>query len=144
MLKNPDDYKVMTPKGEMTVAEAFKQGYNPITKRFDKSKNQEEIKNKHMKGLNETDKAKLEEFMSPKSAKVPPKDAAKYGLKDGSNMIASEEGVPSTAIPEIPQAPEGQAPAGLEAMLGQSGAAPAPAPQAGGSPDLTALLGGGN
>lgn len=90
LLKNPEGYKVMTPRGEMTVAEAVKKGYNPITKRFEKEHDQDEIKNKHLEGLNPADRTRLEEFTNPSSAKVAKKDAAKYNLKEDSPMVQAD------------------------------------------------------
>jgi hypothetical protein len=106
--KNPEKYKVQTPRGEMTIAEAMKQGYNPITKRFEKDKAPEEIKKKHMDGLNDADKAKLEELTNPAAAQIAPKDAEAMGVAPDSPMVQG-------AMP--PQTPEA-APAGIEGLLG--------------------------
>lgn len=125
ILKHPDEYKVQTPKGEMSVKQAMEEGYNPITKRFEKVKKGSEIMKKHLDGLNDTDKAGLEALLNPGAAKVAPKDAAQYGLKEGNPMIAAAE---QEGNPGMPPVPEGAVPA-------------APAPQA--SPDLASLLGGG-
>ncbi len=125
--KNPQDYKVQTPKGEMTIAEAMRKGYNPITKRFEKDKSAEGIKEKHMAGLNDADKAKLEELTSPSAARVAPKDAEAMGLPAGSPMIAGEPqagGQPpmspaGQAAPTQPAAgPEGEAGLDINSMLG--------------------------
>jgi hypothetical protein len=118
--KNPNNYKVQTPKGEMTIAEAIRKGYNPITKRFEKDKSPEEIKKKHLEGLNETDKAKLEEITSPSAAHIAPKDAAAMGLPGDSPMIDGQ------SIPQ--QAPEPAQPA-------------TPSPE--GAVDIASMLGGG-
>ena len=149
MLKHPDEYKVMTPKGEMTVAEALRAGYNPITKRFEKGHGQEAIKKKHLDGLNDADKAALEQFTNPANAQVAPADAEMYGLPQGSPMIRGQEQANPT-----PQANP------MAALMG-GGGAPAPAPtapaanpiggampgseesMAPGAADLSALLGGG-
>jgi hypothetical protein len=110
--KNPQNYKVQTPKGEMTIAEAMRKGYNPITKRFEHNKDSDLIKEKHLSGLNEADRAKLEELTNPSSAHIAPKDAANMGLPENSPMIDG-------AVP--PQAQGGQAPqepGDLASMLG--------------------------
>lgn len=128
--KNPQNYKVQTPKGEMTIAEAMRKGYNPITKRFEKDKSPEEIKKKHLEGLNDADKAKLEELTSPSAAHIAPKDAQTMGLPSDSPMI--EGNVPQPAGQPVP--PQGAAPA--------APVAPEGVPQ--GGLDINALLGGGN
>jgi hypothetical protein len=121
--KNPNDYKVQTPKGEMTIAEAIRKGYNPITKQFDATKSPEEIKKKHMEGLNEADRAKLEELTSPSAARMAPKDAQAMGLPAESPMIAGQatppEATPEQAMPAGPQPggqPEGEM--NIASMLG--------------------------
>ena len=125
--KNPQGYKVKTPKGEMTIAEAMRKGYNPITKTFEKDKSPEEIKKKHLEGLNATDKAKLEEITSPSAARIPSKDAKSMGLPDDSPMIDKGEGqapaqIPAQAIAQSPQQaqPEQQGAQGIDinSMLG--------------------------
>lgn len=105
--KNPNNYKVQTPKGEMTIAEAMRKGYNPITKRFEKDKSPEEVKKKHLEGLNDTDKAKLEEITSPSAAHIAPKDAAAIGLPSDSPMIDGQSVPPQPAQPAATPSPEG-------------------------------------
>lgn len=124
--KNPQDYKVQTPKGEMTIAEAMRKGYNPITKRFEKDKSAEAIKEKHLSGLNDATKAKLEELTSPSAARMAPKDAEAMGLPADSPMIqgavpSQPNGQPPVNPTEVPAQPQGAAPeAGLDinSMLG--------------------------
>lgn len=122
--KNPQDYKVQTPKGEMTIAEAMRKGYNPITKRFEKDKSADAIKEKHLTGLNDADKAKLEELTSPSAARMAPKDAEAMGLPADSPMIDGNA---------MPPQPTGQA-------MTAEGAAPAPEGEAG--LDIASMLGG--
>lgn len=124
--KNPDKYKVMTPKGEMTVREAMAKGYNPLTRRFEKDKTAKEIVEKHKKNLNEADKGVIDTILDPKSANIAPADAEQMGLPADSPMIRQEQ----------PQALPGQAPVANEVPQ------PSATPATGGAPDLTALLGG--
>lgn len=145
MLKHPDQYKVMTPRGEMTVAEALKAGYNPITKRFEKGHGQEAIRNKHLSGLNDADRAALEQFTNPANAQVAPADAEMYGLQPGSPMIRGQEQPNPTpeanpmaalmggagAPTPVPTAPIGGAMPGSEESMAPGGT------------DIAALLGGG-
>lgn len=126
--KNPEDYKVQTPKGEMTIAEAIRKGYNPITKTFEKEKSADAIKEKHLGGLNDADRAKLEELTNPAAARVASKDAEAMGLPANSPMIA---GQPAPAQPPMP---EGQAVPPV-----QGGA---PTPEGGAGPDIANMLGG--
>lgn len=143
MLKHPDEYKVMTPRGEMTVAEALRAGYNPITKRFEKGHGQDAIRNKHLSGLNEADRSALERFTSPENAQVAPADAEMYGLQPNSPMIRAQDAAnptpqmnPMMQGAGLPGAPAQPAPIG-GAMPG------AEESQAAGGMDLSALLGGG-
>lgn len=137
----------MTPEGEMTVAEAMHRGYDPLTKTFRKEHSNEEIKKKHLDRLNDTDRARLEEFTNPANAQVAPADAAKYGLKENSPMVKQqtpEAGASPAVSPMTPQAPAGPVPS----LPGGQVGAPMPGSQestmAGGQ-DLAALLGqGGN
>lgn len=134
--KNPQNYKIVTPKGEMTIQEAMKKGYNPITKKFEINKSSEEIKRKHMEGLNDADKAKLEELTNPAAARVAPKDAQAMGLPSDSPMIA---GQPAPGQQPVP----GQQSVAMPlSQLGQQGGAPV-APQGGAPTDITSMLGGG-
>lgn len=150
MLKHPDEYKVMTPRGEMTVAEALKAGYNPITKRFEKGHGKDAIREKHLSKLNDADRAALEKFTDPANAQVAPADAERYGLNAGSPMIRAQDAAnptpesnPMAALmgggaPAMGPAPTGGAPAGIgEAMPG------AEESMAPGGADIAALLGGG-
>lgn len=132
MLKHPNDYKVATPRGEMTIAEAIRAGYNPITKTFDENHGQDRIREKHLSQLNEADRAALENLTNPASAQVAPADAEMYGLQPGSPMIRPEEQAMAGGAMANPAM---GAPAPAQAMP-QPEAAPA-------QPDLSALLGGG-
>lgn len=120
MLKHPDQYKVNTPQGEMTVSEAIRKGYNPITKQFEKEHDQNSIKEKHLSQLNDADRAAIEKVTDPTIAQVAPADAEMYGLDANSPMVKS-----ATPQPAMPVAP---------AM---------PTSTEGGGLDLNALLGGG-
>lgn len=140
MLKNPNDYKIQTPKGEMTVSEAIRKGYNPLTKRFEKDKDLDAIKEGELSRLNDADRARIEELTSPSNAQVAPADAEMYGLSPDSPMIRQQAPQPEAPAPAPAMpAPQGGQPAGLEALLGGGQAAPA---QAEGQPDMSALLGG--
>ena len=140
MLEHPDEYKIQTPEGEMTVAEAIRRGYNPITKQFEKNRSSEGIKEKHLSQLNDADRTALKKFTSPETAQVAPADAEMYGLQPGSPMIRPEQGaqvqqgmVPSSPMgPALPAggSPVGQAMPGSEESMAPGGA------------DLSALLGG--
>lgn len=124
--KHPEKYIVNTPKGEMTIAEAMKKGYNPITKRFEKDKSPEEIKKKHLEGLNETDREAVDKLTSPSAAHIPAKDAETMGLPADSPMIAKrEQPAVTNGLPE-----------GMPTQQIQ--------PEVQGVQDLNSLLGGGN
>ena len=131
MLKHPDQYKIQTPEGEMTISEAFRRGYNPITKQFDSSRSQEDIKNKYMSQLNDADRSAIEQLTNPAAAQVAPADAEMYGLPSGSPMIRPDQAAmigaqgtqPATGSPignALPGSEESMAPGGadLSALLG--------------------------
>lgn len=119
MMKNPEDYMINTPRGEMTIKEAMKQGYNPVTKRFDNSamKKKEETLNQ----LNDKDRAAVEKLMDPTQVGLAPADAQAMGLRPDSNMIRQSNPMEGTQM-SLPS--------------------PAVEPQAQGTPDINALLGG--
>ena len=83
-------------------------------------------KEKHLSGLNDATKAKLEELTSPSAARMAPKDAEAMGLPADSPMIqGAVPPQPSRQPPvtqtETPAQPQGAAPeAGLDinSMLG--------------------------
>lgn len=127
--KNPEKYKVMTPKGEMTVQEAMSKGYNPLTKRFEKDKVAKNIVDKHKKNLNEADQGVIDTILDPKSANIAPADAEQMGLPADSPMVRQEQ--PQEGMP---QALPGQAPV--------AGEVPQPAATPAAGPDIASLLGG--
>lgn len=129
--KNPDKYKIMTPKGEMTVREAMSKGYNPLTRRFEKDKTAKEIVGKHKKNLNEADQEVLDKILDPKSANIAKADAEQMGLSADSPMVRQDEAIQGAA-PALP----GQAPTPEIPAAPQQPAAPQ------GGPDIAALLGG--
>lgn len=129
MKKNPDKFKIKTPEGEMTVQEALSKGYNPVTKKFEKSKHKENI-DAAMGRLNETDRRRLTELTDPKNVGLAPADAEQFGLPSNSPMIKQPQGqTPEQAVP-------GQAPGAIP----PEGAAPG---QPAEGMDIASLLGGG-
>ena len=133
MLKHPEQYKVMTPRGEMTVAEALKAGYNPITKSFDDNRSFKSVKDKYLNQLNDADRSAIDKLTNPSAAQVAPADAEMYGLQPGSPMIRQEQ---PGAMPGMGPTPSAATPIG--------GAIPgSEESQAAGGMDLSALLGGG-
>lgn len=116
MLKHPDQYKVNTPQGEMTVSEAIRKGYNPITKQFEKEHDQNSIKEKHLSQLNDADRAAIEKVTDPTIAQVAPADAEMYGLDANSPMVKSA--TPQPAMPAAPAAPTEGGGLDLNALLG--------------------------
>lgn len=135
MLKHPDQYKVMTPKGEMTVAEAIRAGYDPITKRFSKEHGQDRLREKHLSQLNDADRQAIEGITDPAAAQVAPADAEKYGLPADSPMVRQ----PQPPIQGMEGLMPGQgAPTPLGGAMPGAGESTAP-----GGMDISSLLGGG-
>ncbi len=134
LLKNPDDYMVETPKGRMTVKEAMLAGYNPETQEFEESF--DDIKSKHMAGLNDGDVASLENMMDPANLQLASADAEAYGVPENSPM---RKPMP---LPQGAQDPSQQAmpPEGMGGM--PQGQAPPPGAPQGAPPDIASLLGG--
>lgn len=135
MLKHPDDYKVMTPKGEMTVSEAIRAGYDPTTKTFKKEHDQEAMKEKYLGSLNDADRSAIESLTSPSAAQVAPADAGMYGLNENSPMIKKPMPEGNPMMPEANPMMTPQAPVGSPLPGAEESAAP-------GGQDLSALLGG--
>ena len=130
LLKHPEQYTVETPMGQMTVKEAMNKGYDPITKTFNKDETAKGIRERNLKGLNDADRKRLEDFTDPRSAKVPEKDAGMYGLNPDSPMIARDD----AEAPRVPmQNGEPQEPKGMPTE--------GPTPPKG-DMNLEALLGG--
>ena len=128
LLKHPNDYKVSTPEGEITIAEAMKRGYNPITKQFEERHDSNRIKESFMNQLNDMDRTNIERITNPSAAQVAPADAEKYGLAPDSPMVRPNEPAPLPGM----QAPT-QGPAPVQGV-------PAPQPEQGNP--LESLLGG--
>ena len=122
--KNPSKYSVMTPRGVMTVAEAMREGYDPLTKRFNKDKSMKALKDKHLEGLNKADKAKIEELTDPSAAKVPFKEAKEFGIDPNSALIDRGEqpqevpAQPGIPLPEAEGVPQGAPTPDINALLG--------------------------
>ena len=122
--KNPSKYSVMTPRGVMTVAEAMREGYDPLTKRFNKDKSMKALKDKYLEGLNEADKAKIEELTDPSTAKVPFKEAKEFGIDPNSALIDRGEqpqevpAQPGLPLPEAEEVPQGAPTPDINALLG--------------------------
>lgn len=116
MKKNPDKYKIQTPKGEMTIDEALKQGYNPITRKFEENKFKKQ-KDLLMTQLNDEDKKRVEDLSDPKNLGLAPADGKTLGLQPNSSMIRKAQPVPAEEQTVQPE----QTPAagtGIEALLG--------------------------
>jgi hypothetical protein len=123
LIKNPENYMINTPKGEMTVKEAIQAGYDPITKRF----NNEALKKKEdtLNQLNDKDRAAVEKLFDPSQLGLAPADAEGMGIKPDSPMVRTPMSQPSPAQAPTPMSPPT--------------AGPAPSQ---GAPDINALLGG--
>lgn len=100
MKKNPDKFKIQTPEGEMTVHEALTKGYNPVTKKFEKSKHKENI-DLAMSRLNEKDRQRIDELTNPANVGLAPADAEQFNLSANNPMIKQPGAAPSpnAAIP---------------------------------------------
>lgn len=141
LLKHPEAYTVQTPEGEMTIAEAIKRGYNPVTKRFERAHNTQNIKKSFLSKLNDSDRQNLERITDPSAAQVAPADAEKYGLDASSPMIRQQSQMEQQQMAPQPMQPAGQ-PQGMM-PTGQQLPGSEESTAAGANP-LAALLGGGN
>ena len=86
MKKNPEAYTIMTPKGEMNVVEAMKQGYDPVTKEFTGEVLGEGLDDE-LAGLPEDQQEALRGLLNPSAAHMAPDQGAAYGLDPNSPMI---------------------------------------------------------
>ena len=129
MIKNPEDYFIQTPKGEMSIKEAMAKGYNPITKRFNNSTNTK--KEEALSRLNDKDKAAVEKLFDPSQLGLAPADAQAMGLKPDSKMIRQSNSMEGAQMPS--PSPE-QVATPMPAPAQPAGQQPAP--------DINALLGG--
>ncbi len=124
MAKNPEKYFIDTPKGRMSIKEAREQGYDPTTKRFNRNKNNS--KEEMLSQVNETDREAIKKLMDPSQLGLAPADAEGLGVKPNSPMVkqGNTSGQPAQVATPMSAPPT---------------AGPAPT---GGTPDITALLGG--
>ena len=131
MIKNPENYFINTPKGEMTIKEAQEQGYNPVTKRFNKNKPSKKAQELYSQ-LNDKDKEAVQKIIDPSQVGLAPADAQSMGIKPDSKMIRKENPMEGTQMssPSTAQVPTPMSP---------PTAGPAPTQ---GAPDINALLGG--
>ncbi len=107
--KNPSAFTMMTPKGRMTVAEAFKKGYNPQTGQFDLPDIDEE-KEKILSKQSPENQEALQRLTDPKGAHVPEGHAGMLGLSGEEEYVDH----PGMAEEEEPQ----MDPAMMQAMMG--------------------------
>ena len=133
MFKHPDKYFVMTPDGRMTIAEAMRRGYNPITRNFEESKSRDAIMREATKGLNDSDRETVNRMMDPRAAMVASDDAKGFGLDADSPMVKRPQ---QPEQPQVPQAPQGQ-PSSEQVVGGM-----APGGESEATNPLAALLGG--
>ena len=120
----------------MTIAEAIKKGYNPLTTEFEEERDFDKIKEKHLNNLNEDDRAAIEGLTQPSAAQVAPADAQQYGLAPDSPFVKQPAGVPQAQLPQGGTMPGQDVPSPEVGATPPQGAAPA------GQPDIASLLGG--
>ena len=110
MVKNPDKYFVDTPKGQMSIKEAKEQGYDPVTRRFKKKK--DNSREAMLSEVNEKDQEAMRKLMDPSQLGLAPADAESLGIKPDSPMVRNQMSSPSpaqVATPmSAPQQPAGQ------------------------------------
>ena len=123
MVKNPDKYFVDTPKGQMSIKEAKEQGYDPVTRRFKKRK--DNSREAMLSEVNDKDKEAMQKLMDPAQLGLAPADAEGLGVKPDSPMVKQASPLGQPAQAPTPMSPPT--------------AGPAPAQ---GAPDINALLGG--
>jgi len=116
ILQNPKQYKIMTPRGEMTVVEAIRKGYNPITKQFEARNSTDSIEKKHMRKMNEKDREAFEGITDPRNAQLSDEQAQQFGVPGDSLLKAPAPA--STPMEMPPEEGEENPQADLAAMLG--------------------------
>lgn len=86
MIKNPDQYTLTTPEGEMTLEKAIAKGYNPKTGRFDLDPISLDFEDR-LNELGDSDKEAIQKIFSPQNARIPPAEAAQYGIPENSQLL---------------------------------------------------------
>lgn len=86
MQKNPDKYMVQTSRGEMSLMDAIKEGWNPATKDFDEVKPRDQFQ-ESLAGLSPADQEALMNLTDPATAHVPPAEAEMYGIGPENPMV---------------------------------------------------------
>lgn len=86
MVKNPSEYTITTPEGQMTLEEAVKRGYNPKTGQFDLEPIEKPSEDK-ISELSKSDQEAYYRLFSPKNAQIPPAEADLYGLPQDSPLL---------------------------------------------------------
>lgn len=124
ILKNPENYMIDTPLGQMTVKEAQDKGYNPLTRRFRKENSKAK---ETLDMLNDKDKAAVEKLFDPSQLGLAQADAQGLGLNPNSPMIKQPGQEPAQPPINPDMATGGEAPQ----QSGMQGADP-----------MAALLGG--
>jgi hypothetical protein len=82
------------------------------------------IKDRNLEGLNEADKAKIEELTDPSAARVPAKEAKEFGIDPNSALIDRGEqpqevpAQPGIPLPEAEGVPQGAPTPDINALLG--------------------------
>lgn len=116
VLKDPSKYTIETPQGRMTVKDAIMKGFDPTTGEFNDAMSIDKIKEKHLSGLNENDRAVAEQLMNPANAQMSPVDAEQYGLSQDSPMIAGNQ-VPMSGDMQAQDADGQDALAGIDPAI---------------------------
>ena len=96
ILKNPENYYIDTPRGEMTVKEAISKGYNPLTRDFDNQANSKLEQTMSM--LNDKDREAVGKLFDPAQVGLAPADAESIGLKADSAMIRQSNPMEGTQM----------------------------------------------
>jgi hypothetical protein len=120
MKKNPEKYKIETPRGLMSIEEALQQGYDPATKDFTDKGTKQDFE-ESLAGLSESGRENIKRITSPSAMQMPESQAAALGVDTNSPMVARAQGRPGMPA----EMPEG-GPAAQEV-----------------SPEILAALGGG-
>lgn len=136
VLDNPEEFFVDTPRGRMSIKEAQKAGYNPVTHRFEKG-NTSRLKEDLEQELNEQDKQAIDRLTDPSQLGLAPADAEELGVAPDSKMVRQPNPMQGAQMPS-------PSPAQVATPMSAPTAGPTPTPgqaPAGGQ-DILSMLGG--
>lgn len=108
ILKNPQNYKLNTPRGEMSLQDCIRNGYHPDTNTFGESPKQ--MLERHIRGLDPREQEAIRNMVDTRNLSLDPKDVESRGIAASPEMLAQKAETPQEPTPAeslSPILPEG-------------------------------------